>query len=76
MFSLSKILSICVLGAALIGVEARQMTKQDLKAKQAEAAQRWENSAAKRPKGTGGGVKNITFSNPKASREFTGLMSY
>ncbi|KZP07780.1 alpha/beta-hydrolase [Athelia psychrophila] len=67
MLSFSKILSVCAVGAALICAEARQMSKEHLRAKQAEAAQRWESSNTRRSKVAGGGVKNITFTNPKAS---------
>ncbi|KIM77994.1 hypothetical protein PILCRDRAFT_607714 [Piloderma croceum F 1598] len=46
-------------------IDARKMTKHLMKAKQLEAAKLWQ------PKGAfeeaSGGVKNITFSNPKAS---------
>lgn len=55
--------------AALSAVDSafgRQLTKKDVRARQHEAAKRWSmDSRAKRA--TGGGIKNITFSNPRAS---------
>lgn len=72
MYSLATLFGACALGAALICAEARQFSKEYIQTKQVEAAQRWENGNAVRTASrTGGGVKNITFSNPKASREST-----
>lgn len=48
-------------------VEARQMRKSELRARQLEAAKRWSGPLVERAKSSGG-VQNITFSNPKASR--------
>ena len=50
--------------AAIASVEARMMSKTELHAKQAEAAARIR---ATMPRATSTGVKNITFSNPRAS---------
>jgi carboxypeptidase D len=46
-------------------IDARRMTKHSMKAKQLEAAKRWKPEGAF--KDASGGVKNITFSNPKAA---------
>jgi carboxypeptidase D len=73
LFSLFAAGALCVAP----GVDAHKMTKPQIKARQAEAAQRWRTlSAAKGP--SSGGVKNITFSNPKASRKhfFFNLVVY
>ncbi|PIL36469.1 hypothetical protein GSI_00158 [Ganoderma sinense ZZ0214-1] len=50
--------------AAIASVDARMMSKNELHAKQAEAAARIR---ANMPRATSTGVKNITFSNPRAS---------
>lgn len=66
------LLSLFAAGAALCvapGVGARKMTKQHLHAKQVEAAKRWQVGGNSAKRASGGSVKNITFSNPKASRE-------
>lgn len=65
---LSKLLlAVCVIGAfsALDGVNARQMTKQQMKARQVEAAKRFQVRNTSSSNHTTG--NNITFSNPKAS---------
>ena len=49
-----------------LGVEARQIRKQDLHARQIEAARRFHRPAKR---AASAGPQNITFSNPKASRE-------
>lgn len=54
--------------AAVLVADARQFRKQEIHAKQAEAAKRWHiNSPVKRAQAAT--TKNITFSNPKASRK-------
>jgi hypothetical protein len=62
-------LTVLALALALLGgAHARQMSRRDLHARQLEAAQRFRdlphlhNRAARNP-----GVKNITFTNPRAS---------
>lgn len=50
--------------AAIASVDARMMSKAELHAKQAEAAARIR---ANMPRATSTGVKNVTFSNPRAS---------
>jgi hypothetical protein len=58
--------ALSVLGS-LAGADARKMmTKAELHAKQAEAAKRFERTP--RAEHAAAKVKNITFSNPKASR--------
>ena len=56
-----------------VAVSARMMSKDELRARQAEAAKRWSPElkarANARRDDPGAGVKNITFSNPKASGE-------
>lgn len=55
-----------VLHSSLLGaVEAKKITKNDLRARQAEAAKRWSMQPNLERRATG--VKNITFSNPRAS---------
>jgi carboxypeptidase D len=49
-------------------IDARKMTKHLMKAKQLEAAKLWRPEGAF--KEASGGVKNITFSNPKASGKY------
>jgi hypothetical protein len=49
-------------------IDARKMTKHLMKAKQLEAAKLWQPKGAF--KEASGGVKNITFSNPKASGKY------
>lgn len=49
------------------GADARQMSKAQLRSKQWEAAKRFNSGLDKRASASG--VKNITFHNPKASRE-------
>ena len=51
--------------AAIASVSARFPSKAELHAKQAEAAARIR---ANMPRATSSGVKNITFSDPRASR--------
>lgn len=56
----------------LVFAEARQISKQDLKARQHAAAMKKLNDNSKRSHGSGGepgGVQNITFHNPKARGE-------
>lgn len=70
---LSRLLQVVLLGLTLlVGTNARQMTKDQLRARQKEAAQRFHDRAA--PPVIPGpqlekrsGVQNITFKNPKAS---------
>jgi carboxypeptidase D len=52
-------------------IDARKMTKHQMKAKQLEAANRWHNQRPIKP--TSGGVQNFTFSNPKAARKYSNL---
>ncbi|PFH45326.1 hypothetical protein AMATHDRAFT_71834 [Amanita thiersii Skay4041] len=55
--------------AATPAVNARQISKRELHARQAEAAKRWAaDNFNKRKVIASPGVKNITFSNPKASQ--------
>ena len=49
-----------------LGVDARQIRKQDLHARQIEAAKRFHRPTKR---AAAAGPQNITFSNPKASRE-------
>ena len=62
------------------GVGARIMTKKEMHKKQVEAAKRWEPEmrarANLRRDDPGAGVKNITFSNPKASGESPSSTSF
>jgi len=51
-----------------VGADARQIKKSEIHARQTEAAKRW-HSASPPVKRAAAGPKNITFSNPKASRE-------
>lgn len=61
------LLALSVLGS-FAGADARKMmTKSELHARQAEAAKRFERPAPR----AASAVKNITFTNPKASRAFT-----
>ncbi|KAJ7618473.1 alpha/beta-hydrolase [Roridomyces roridus] len=55
------------LGALTSGAHARMMTKAELHAKQVEAAQRFTRPASR---AAVAGIKNITFSNPRASEFF------
>lgn len=56
-----------LLALAGVVVEGRMMRKDELHAHQREAAKRFVR--APRATAASPGVKNITFSNPKASRE-------
>ena len=47
--------------------EARMMSKADLKTKQAAAMERFNTLSTAPGRASGTGVKNITFSNPRAS---------
>lgn len=49
-------------------VDARQVRKDEIRAKQLEAAKRWNVPLGRRD-AVVGATKNITFSNPKASGE-------
>lgn len=67
MLSWLPLLTVASALVGLQGVDARQMRKSDLHARQMEAAQRFHRE--KREVATTG-VKNITFTNPKASGGF------
>ena len=60
-------LTILVASASFsVGANARQVKKSEIHARQTEAAKRWHSAS---PPVKRAGPKNITFSNPKASRE-------
>jgi carboxypeptidase D len=65
----AKWLSILALGAVVTSqvADAQRMTKAELHRRQAEAAKKFQRRAA--PANAGPKIKNITFSNPKASRK-------
>ncbi|KAF8999389.1 Alpha/Beta hydrolase protein [Cyathus striatus] len=68
-------LLLLALSSTVTHVGARQMRKNELHKRQLETVRKWEESGEiMRRKGvagpTNGGVKNITFSNPKASQFF------
>jgi carboxypeptidase D len=65
-----KLLTAFAVGALCVvpGIDARKVTKHQMKAKQAEAAKRWQPQGAVKRESPG--VQNITFSNPKASRKY------
>ena len=65
----STVFSSLVVVAFLLSsaVNARQFRKSELLARQLEAAKRWKGPFVGRIESSGG-VQNITFSNPKASR--------
>jgi hypothetical protein len=52
----------------LPNVDGRKVTEHQIRAKQAEAAKRWETEGA--VKRASSKVQNITFSNPKASSKY------
>lgn len=60
--SAALLLQVLVHGTA----DARMMSKAEMQAKQSAAAQRFAVQASS-ARGSGTGVKNITFSNPRAS---------
>jgi carboxypeptidase D len=64
LLSLFTVSALCVAPA----VNAHKMTKNQIRAKQAEAAKRWQSQGA--VKRASSGVQNLTFSNPKASRKY------
>jgi hypothetical protein len=74
-----RFLSLIPVACALLGlcgvtgVNGRRMTKTEMRARQHDAAKRWapeiKARANARRDDPGAGVKNITFSNPKASGE-------
>lgn len=49
------------------GIDARQIRKSEVHSRQIEAAKRWHTSGQFSKRAT---PQNITFKNPKASREF------
>ena len=57
------------------GADARQLRKAELHARQAEAAKRFRPNHTLQDRATSPKVKNITFSNPKASRELPFIYS-
>ncbi|GLB33216.1 putative alpha beta-hydrolase [Lyophyllum shimeji] len=63
----SKLWLTLVVAASVLVVDARQIRKQEIHARQAEAVKRWQNSAHSFPVRRAAAPKNITFSNPKAS---------
>jgi len=63
----SKLWLALVVTASVLGIDARQIRKQEIHARQAEAAKRWRDSARSFPSRRAVAPKNITFSNPKAS---------
>lgn len=65
MYLFSRVLLPLLAGCATLtsGVTARQITKDEIKARQLEAAKRWNLPSPQVKRDT---VKNITFSNPKA----------
>jgi carboxypeptidase D len=65
------LLALSVLGSLAGAADARKMmTKAELHAKQFEAAKRFERMPRAKAAPTAPKVKNITFSNPKASQFF------
>lgn len=59
-----------------VGVNARKIKKDDVRARQHDAAKRWSDISANRNvkrDDPGAGVKNITFSNPKASGAYSSV---
>lgn len=69
MLSLPRLATtLAVLSAALVGSDARQISKDALRARQAEAAKSFHLNARAASAVKSSGVKNITFSNPAASR--------
>ena len=63
-----RVLSVALLLRLLVhhGVDAKMLSKAEMRAKQFAAAQRFAVQASS-AHGSGAGVKNITFSNPRAS---------
>ena len=57
------------------GTGGRQFTKKDLHARQVEAAKRWYSNPLLERETSTSTVKNITFSNPKASGLFLAPIS-
>ena len=70
--ALVALLALVAIGC-LTEVEARQMTKQQLRARQLEAAARF--APQRRARGGSSAPKNITFSNPKASGALSGAIN-
>ena len=54
-------------------IDARKITKHQMKVKQLEAANRWKYQHPTRA--TSGGVQNFTFSNPKAARKYSNFIA-
>jgi hypothetical protein len=68
--------ALCGLLAALMTfADARQMTKEQLRQRQIEAAARFEFRRPNQQDRPAPGVKNITFTNPEASRNASPLHS-
>ncbi|KXN88358.1 Carboxypeptidase cpdS [Leucoagaricus sp. SymC.cos] len=65
---LSALLAIVLLPDSAL-VDARRISKDELRARQLEAVKRWREPLAQRAV-SAGAIKNITFSNPKASQFF------
>ncbi|KAG5637430.1 hypothetical protein H0H81_004589 [Sphagnurus paluster] len=59
-------LSLFVVAASLRAADARELSRQDIHARQLEAAKRWHSTRSSPAKRAA--PKNITFSNPKASQ--------
>ena len=60
---------------SLSSAQAKMMSKADMRAKQAAAMDRFNIQTSSRASASGTGVKNITFSNPRASGVFLVLTS-
>jgi hypothetical protein len=70
MFTASHLVAVLcsLLVASSSFVHARHTSKQQLRQRQIEAAERFELHRRTSPEKSAPGVKNVTFTNPKASR--------